>query len=118
MLAGAPGQSWLGAGGWHASCSVPLLLVSEHSLVPPSAGPGAGELEGVASGARGPPRQVSVSPLALPPADRTVPAELGKESQAFSCVQGRNSACLSSSSRDDAHIHIYILSSIYPYMDM
>ena len=33
--------------------------------------------------------------------DRTVPAELGKESQAFSCVQGWNSACLSSSSRDD-----------------
>ena len=33
--------------------------------------------------------------------DRTVPAELGKESQAFSCVEERNSACLSSSSRDD-----------------
>ena len=32
--------------------------------------------------------------------DRTVPAELGKESQA-SCVEERNSACLSSSSRDD-----------------
>ena len=27
--------------------------------------------------------------------------ELGKESQAFSCVEERNSACLSSSSRDD-----------------
>ena len=33
--------------------------------------------------------------------DRTVPAELGQESQAFSCVEERNSACLSSSSRDD-----------------
>ena len=32
--------------------------------------------------------------------DRTVPAELAKESQAFSCVEERNSACLSSSSRD------------------
>ncbi|XP_070219073.1 WD repeat-containing protein 90 isoform X6 [Bos mutus] len=31
------------------------------------AGPGAGELDGVASGARAPPRQVSVSPPALPP---------------------------------------------------
>ena len=67
MLAGAPGQSWLGEGGWHASCSVPPLLVSEHSLAPPSTGPGAGELDGVASGARAPPRQVSVSPPALPP---------------------------------------------------
>ena len=33
--------------------------------------------------------------------DRTVPAELGQESQAFSCVEERKSACLSSSSRDD-----------------
>ena len=33
--------------------------------------------------------------------DRTVPAELGKESQAFSCLEERNSACRSSSSRDD-----------------
>ena len=33
--------------------------------------------------------------------DRTVPAELGKESQAFTCVEERNSACRSSSSRDD-----------------
>ncbi|XP_061256590.1 WD repeat-containing protein 90 isoform X7 [Bos javanicus] len=31
------------------------------------AGPGAGELDGVASGARAPPQQVSVSPPALPP---------------------------------------------------
>ena len=30
-----------------------------------------------------------------------VPAQLGQESQAFSCVEERNSACLSSSSRDD-----------------
>ena len=33
--------------------------------------------------------------------DHTVPAELGQESQAFSCVEEWNSACLSSSSRDD-----------------
>ena len=32
--------------------------------------------------------------------DRMVPAELGQESQAFSCVEEWNSACLSSSSRD------------------
>ena len=33
--------------------------------------------------------------------DHTVPAELEQETQAFSCVEERNSTCLSSSSRDD-----------------
>ena len=33
--------------------------------------------------------------------DCMVPAELGQESQAFSCVEKRNSTCLSSSSRDE-----------------
>ncbi|ELR62902.1 WD repeat-containing protein 90, partial [Bos mutus] len=46
---------------------VPRESWSPGSLAPPSTGPGAGELDGVASGARAPPRQVSVSPPALPP---------------------------------------------------
>ena len=48
--------------------------------------------------------------------DRTVPAELGKESQAFSCVEERNSACLSSSSRDDRTlVDLCLESACFPY---
>ena len=44
--------------------------------------------------------------------DRTVPAELGQENQAFSRVEERNSACLSSSSRDDRPLVNLCLESV------
>ena len=39
--------------------------------------------------------------LSVSDSDRRVPAELGQESQALSCIEEWNSACLSSFSRDD-----------------
>ena len=44
--------------------------------------------------------------------DRTVPAELGNESQAFSCLEERNSTCRSSSSRDDRTLVDLCLESV------
>ena len=44
---------------------------------------------------------VNLGFLSISDFDHRVPAELGQESQAFSCVEEWNSAYLSSSSRDD-----------------
>ena len=51
--------------------------------------------------------------------NRTVPAELGKERQAFSCAEERNSACLSSSSRDDRLlVHLCLESACFSVLCM
>ena len=44
---------------------------------------------------------VNLGFLSISDFDHRVPAELGQESQALSCVEEWNSACLSSFSRDD-----------------
>lgn len=67
MLGWGPRPELVGSGGLARLLLCAPLLGSEHSLAPLSAGPGAGELEGVAAGARGAPRQVSESPPVLPP---------------------------------------------------